>query len=149
MYANLWYAFIIPKNKKSWLPQNFRLRNKTDFYSSLTSIFFILENWTKLHNCCWLLCQFLLTFYFTGGMTLRRPNKSLVPVHILLLEEAVVILHREGDRFLLKFFQSGSTAQPSPLSPIIKMNTLLVRTNAVCKYYTIYIHNYKDSLDKL
>lgn len=68
-----------------------------------------------------------------GGMQLRRPNKPVVPVHILLLEEAVVILHREGDKFLLKFFQSGSSAQPGPLSPIIKMSTLIVRTNAVCK----------------
>nr|CAH7747399.1 unnamed protein product [Callosobruchus chinensis] len=68
-----------------------------------------------------------------GGMQLRRPNKPIVPVHILLLEEAVIILHREGDKFLLKFFQSGSSAQPNPLSPIIKMNTLLVRQNAVCK----------------
>ncbi|KAJ8922199.1 hypothetical protein NQ315_004136 [Exocentrus adspersus] len=69
-----------------------------------------------------------------GGMQLRRPNKPVVPVHILLLEEAVIILSREGDnRFTLKFFQSGSNAQPVPLAPIIKMSTLIVRTNAVCK----------------
>nr|XP_023026441.1 rho guanine nucleotide exchange factor 12 isoform X3 [Leptinotarsa decemlineata] len=68
-----------------------------------------------------------------GGMQLKRPNKPIVPVHILLLEEAVIILQREGDRFLLKFFQSGSAAQPQPLSPIIKMSMLLARTNAVCK----------------
>ncbi|KAG5887050.1 hypothetical protein JTB14_020399 [Gonioctena quinquepunctata] len=68
-----------------------------------------------------------------GGMQLKRPNKPVVPVHILLLEEAVIILHREGDRFLLKFFQSGTPAQPQPLSPIIKMSMLLARTNAVCK----------------
>ncbi|XP_056631640.1 rho guanine nucleotide exchange factor 12 isoform X2 [Diorhabda sublineata] len=68
-----------------------------------------------------------------GGMQLRRPNKPVVPVHILLLEEAVIILHRDNDRFLLKFFQSGSAAQPQPLSPIIKMSMLLARANAVCK----------------
>ncbi|XP_063911076.1 rho guanine nucleotide exchange factor 11 isoform X3 [Zophobas morio] len=68
-----------------------------------------------------------------GNMQLRRGNKAIVPVHVLLLEEAVVILHKEGDRFLLKFFQSGSSAQPQPLSPIIKMSTLLVRNNAACK----------------
>ena len=67
-------------------------------------------------------------------MQLRRGNKAIVPVHVLLLEEAVVILHKEGDRFLLKFFQSGSSAQPQPLSPIIKMSTLLVRNNAACEY---------------
>ncbi|KAJ3629669.1 hypothetical protein MTP99_014047 [Tenebrio molitor] len=68
-----------------------------------------------------------------GNMQLRRGNKAAVPVHVLLLEEAIVILHKEGDRFLLKFFQSGSSTQPQPLSPIIKMSTLLVRNNAACK----------------
>ncbi|KAJ8969103.1 hypothetical protein NQ317_006980 [Molorchus minor] len=68
-----------------------------------------------------------------GGMQLRRPNKAIVLVHVLLLEEAVIILHREGDRFLLKLFQSGNPAQPAPLSPIIKTSTLLVRNNAACK----------------
>ncbi|EFA00242.2 hypothetical protein TcasGA2_TC003070 [Tribolium castaneum] len=68
-----------------------------------------------------------------GNMHLRRGNKPMVPVHVLLLEEAVVILHKEGDKFFLKFFQSGSSAQPQPLSPLIKMSTLLVRNNAACK----------------
>ncbi|CAG9824246.1 unnamed protein product [Phaedon cochleariae] len=68
-----------------------------------------------------------------GSMHLRRPNKPIVPVHILLLEEIVVILHREGEKFHLKFFQSGSTTNTMPLAPIIKMSTLLVRTNASYK----------------
>ncbi|XP_072375594.1 rho guanine nucleotide exchange factor 12 isoform X3 [Diabrotica undecimpunctata] len=76
-----------------------------------------------------------------GSMQLRRPNKPIVPVHILLLEEAVMILHRDSDRFLLKFFQSGSQAQPQPLSPIIKMNMLLTRANAVCKN-ALFLVNY-------
>jgi hypothetical protein len=70
-------------------------------------------------------------------MQLRRGNKAAVPVHVLLLEEAIVILHKEGDRFLLKFFQSGSSTQPQPLSPIIKMSTLLVRNNAACKLFRV------------
>ncbi|CAG9864678.1 unnamed protein product [Phyllotreta striolata] len=68
-----------------------------------------------------------------GGMLLRRPNKPLVPVHILLLEEAVIILQKDNDKFLLKFFQSNSQTQLQPFSPIIKMNTLLARANAACK----------------
>ncbi|XP_030755908.1 rho guanine nucleotide exchange factor 12 isoform X2 [Sitophilus oryzae] len=67
-----------------------------------------------------------------GNLQLRRPNKALVPVHILLLEEMVVLLQKENDKFILKFFQSGIPGQPA-LSPIIKMSTLLVRENAVCK----------------
>lgn len=69
-----------------------------------------------------------------GDMQFRRPNKAIVPVHILLLDEAVIILHRENERYSLKFFQSGSQTQTHPFSPIIKMSTLLVRPNAVCKY---------------
>lgn len=72
-----------------------------------------------------------------GHMHLRRGNKAMVPVHILLLEEVVVILHKEGDKFFLKFFQSGSSAQPTPLSPVIKISTLLVRNNAACKLLKI------------
>lgn len=72
-------------------------------------------------------------------MQLRRGNKAVVPVHVLLLEEAVIILHKEGDKFLLKFFQSGSSAQPQPLSPIIKMSTLLVRNNAACMFFFMHI----------
>lgn len=63
-------------------------------------------------------------------MQLRKANKAIVPVQLLLLEEIVVILQRDGDKFLLKYFQS---AQSTPLSPIIRLNTLLVRNNAVCR----------------
>ncbi|ERL88867.1 hypothetical protein D910_06249 [Dendroctonus ponderosae] len=52
-----------------------------------------------------------------GGLQLRRPNKANVHVHVLLMEEMV----------------SGSSTPMAPLSPIIKMNTLLARENAVCK----------------
>ncbi|XP_050312480.1 rho guanine nucleotide exchange factor 11 [Anthonomus grandis grandis] len=66
-----------------------------------------------------------------GSLMLRRTNKAPVPVHVLLMEEMVVILQKESDKYILKFFQSVA---PMPLlSPIIKMNTLLVRENAVCK----------------
>ncbi|XP_045464464.1 rho guanine nucleotide exchange factor 11 isoform X6 [Harmonia axyridis] len=68
-----------------------------------------------------------------GPMHLRRPNKSTVLVHVLLMEEVVVILHKEGDKYVLKNFQSGTSGQTNPLSPIIKISTLLVRINAVCK----------------
>ncbi|ENN79924.1 hypothetical protein YQE_03743, partial [Dendroctonus ponderosae] len=68
-----------------------------------------------------------------GGLQLRRPNKANVHVHVLLMEEMVVIFQKESEKFILKFFQSGSSTPMAPLSPIIKMNTLLARENAVCK----------------
>lgn len=66
-------------------------------------------------------------------MFLKRQNKGSVLVHALLLDEMLVLLQREGEKYFLKCFQMG---QPSkPLSPIIKTNTLLFRENAICKYH--------------
>lgn len=79
--------------------------------------------------------NFDLTKYkliYEGDMILKRPNKGPLQVYILLLEEAVVLLQKEGDKFLLKFFQSGLPGQ-QPLVPIIRMNNLLFRANAACK----------------
>lgn len=71
-----------------------------------------------------------------GTVQLKRQNKGLLHIHMVLLEEIVILLQKEGDRFLLKFFQSGMTTpnpQSSVISPVIKMSTLLVRTNAALK----------------
>ncbi|CAH0546728.1 unnamed protein product [Brassicogethes aeneus] len=68
-----------------------------------------------------------------GSMSLRRPNKPLVPVHVLLMEDVVYILQRDADRYVLKFYQSGSSSNMLPLSPYLKTSQLLVRLNAVCK----------------
>lgn len=65
-------------------------------------------------------------------MFLKRQNKGPVQVRALLLEEMLVLLQREGERYFLKYFQTGAPGQP--LSPIIKSNTMLFRENAICKY---------------
>lgn len=67
-----------------------------------------------------------------GTMHLRRPNKQPIALHIVLLEEAVILLQRDAERYLLKFFQAG-TPTHQPLAPIIKTSTLLVRANAACE----------------
>ena len=67
-----------------------------------------------------------------GTMHLRRPNKQPVPLHIVLLEEAVILLQKDAERYVLKFFQAGSPTQ-QPFAPIIKTSTLLVRANAASK----------------
>lgn len=66
-------------------------------------------------------------------MFLKRQNKGPVQVHALLLEEMLVLLQREGERYVLKYFQTGAPGQP--LSPIIKTNTLLFRENAICTFF--------------
>ncbi|KAF2883485.1 hypothetical protein ILUMI_22658 [Ignelater luminosus] len=65
-------------------------------------------------------------------MHLRRPNKQPIALHIVLLEEAVILLQRDAERYVLKFFQAG-TPTHQPLAPIIKTSTLLVRANAASK----------------
>uniref|UniRef100_A0A1Y1KTQ6 Rho guanine nucleotide exchange factor 12 n=3 Tax=Photinus pyralis TaxID=7054 RepID=A0A1Y1KTQ6_PHOPY len=67
-----------------------------------------------------------------GTMHLRRPNKQPVALHIVLLEEAVILLQKDAERYVLKFFQAGTPTQ-QPLAPIIKTSTLLVRANAASK----------------
>lgn len=69
---------------------------------------------------------------YEGSIQLKRQNKGLLNVHMVLLEEVVILLQKEGERFLLKFFQSGIPGQQL-LAPIIKMSNLLVRTNAACE----------------
>lgn len=73
-------------------------------------------------------------------MHLRRQNKAPVPIHIVLLEEAVILLQKDAERYVLKFFQSGTPTQQA-LAPIIKTSTLLVRANAASKYLHI-THQY-------
>ncbi|KAF5304968.1 hypothetical protein FQR65_LT18831, partial [Abscondita terminalis] len=67
-----------------------------------------------------------------GTMHLRRPNKQPVGLHIVLLEQAVILLQRDAERYVLKFFQAGTPTQ-QPLAPIIRTSTLLVRANAASK----------------
>ncbi|KAK4873317.1 hypothetical protein RN001_015346 [Aquatica leii] len=67
-----------------------------------------------------------------GTMHLRRPNKQPVALHVVLLEEAVILLQKDAERYVLKFFQAGTPTQ-QPLAPIIKTSTLLVRANAASK----------------
>lgn len=64
-------------------------------------------------------------------MLLNRTNKAALPVHVLILEEAVIILQKEGEKYLLKFFHIGNQTAP----PILKMSNILVRRNAVGEYF--------------
>lgn len=105
-------------------------------------IYFLIVSYSYSFNINSLLQNLDLTRYnliYEGTVQLKRQNKGLLNVHMVLLEEVVILLQKENERFLLKFFQSGITGQ-QPLAPIIKMSTLLVRTNAACKLnvYSIY-----------
>ncbi|XP_025837037.1 rho guanine nucleotide exchange factor 12-like [Agrilus planipennis] len=67
-----------------------------------------------------------------GPMHLRRPNKQPLAVHVVLLEEAVILLQKDAERYVLKFFQAGTPNQQY-LAPVMKTSSLIVRTNAASK----------------
>ncbi|XP_017784842.1 PREDICTED: rho guanine nucleotide exchange factor 11 isoform X2 [Nicrophorus vespilloides] len=69
------------------------------------------------------------TFVYEGTVTLKRPNKNPLQVHMLLTEEAVILLQKEGQSYLLKFFHCGNQSNQT-LSPIIKMQNVICRPNA-------------------
>ncbi|BES88380.1 Regulator of G protein signalling-like domain [Nesidiocoris tenuis] len=62
-----------------------------------------------------------------GSLCWRMTNRQkTTELHVLLLDDAIILLQKQDEKFLLKF---NSLA----LSPIIKVSTVLVRHNAVDK----------------
>ncbi|XP_071053113.1 rho guanine nucleotide exchange factor 11 isoform X2 [Onthophagus taurus] len=87
-------------------------------------------------------------YVYDGPVHLKRQNKAHLQVHMVLLEEFVVLLQRDSERYLLKFFQNGKPGQP-PLAPIIKMSTLLVRTNAAFESSLFLVNTSASSMYEL
>lgn len=64
---------------------------------------------------------------YEGSLFLRIQNRQkLIDLHVLLLEDAIILLQKQDEKFVLKFYSQS-------LSPIIKISTVLVRPNAVDK----------------
>jgi len=64
------------------------------------------------------------------------PNRSVpkpVDLHVVLLDDTILFLHRQDDKYLLKFINTANQAGNSVLSPIVKLSTVLVRHNAAEK----------------
>jgi hypothetical protein len=53
-------------------------------------------------------------------------RQKLIDVHVLLLEEVIVLLQKQDEKYVLKYYNAT-------LSPVIKVSTVLVRPNAVGK----------------
>lgn len=64
-----------------------------------------------------------------GTATLIR-NKTSSQVHLVLVEGLLFLFHREGDKYVLKYFQTGTN---EPLAPVIKLPHSIVRVNAAGK----------------
>ncbi|XP_051166448.1 rho guanine nucleotide exchange factor 11 isoform X3 [Leptopilina boulardi] len=75
---------------------------------------------------------------FEGPLQWRIVNRAkLVDLHVVLLDDIIVLLQRQDEKYLLKLVNS----QPSTvLSPIVKISTVLVRHNAV-DHNSIYLVN--------
>lgn len=81
---------------------------------------------------------------YEGPLQWRRtePNRSMpnrsvpkpVDLHVVLLDDIIIFLHRQDDKYLLKFIiNTTNQAGNSVLSPIVKLSTVLVRHNAAEK----------------
>lgn len=63
----------------------------------------------------------------------------MIELHVLLLEDLIILLNKVDDKYVLKYY--GFQDRTPTLSPIIKMSTALVRHNAVgkCQKLLIFI----------
>lgn len=74
---------------------------------------------------------------YQGSLSWRIANKTkLVELHVLLLEDIIILLQKVHEKYLLQFFNtnSGTNERGHVFSPVIRMSTVLVRPNAVGKF---------------
>ncbi|XP_023714771.1 rho guanine nucleotide exchange factor 12 isoform X5 [Cryptotermes secundus] len=73
---------------------------------------------------------------YEGSLNWRIGNRQkLIDLHVLLLDDVIILLQKQDEKYVLKFYNVntvGGGGDRSPtLSPIIKVSTVLVRHNAV------------------
>ncbi|XP_053620775.1 uncharacterized protein RhoGEF2 isoform X2 [Plodia interpunctella] len=68
---------------------------------------------------------------YEGELTMRNDSNKKMSVLALMLEDCLVLLHREGDKFILKPIPQPS--QPGLLSPLIRWDKVLFRPNAAVR----------------
>ena len=76
---------------------------------------------------------------YEGPLQWRIVNRPKpVDLHVVLLDDTIFLLHRQDDKYLLKFINTNQVN--SVLSPIVRVSTVLVRNNAVDKN-SLYLVN--------
>ncbi|XP_017884357.1 rho guanine nucleotide exchange factor 11 isoform X3 [Ceratina calcarata] len=78
---------------------------------------------------------------YEGPLQWRRTEQNRakpVDLHVVLLDDTILLLHRQDEKYLLKFINTNQAN--SVLSPIVKVSTVLVRHNAVDKN-SLYLVN--------
>ncbi|XP_034949191.1 rho guanine nucleotide exchange factor 12 isoform X2 [Chelonus insularis] len=79
------------------------------------------------------------TLIYEGPLQWRIVNRPKpVDLHVVLLDDTILLLHRQEEKYLLKFMNTNQVN--SVLSPIVKVSTVLVRNNAVDKN-SLYLVN--------
>ena len=87
---------------------------------------------------------------YEGSLNWRIGNRQkLIDLHVLLLEDVIILLQKQDEKYILKFYNtnttgggsSGNSDRSPTLSPIIKVSTVLVRPNAVGKSLFLTIRN--------
>ncbi|KAK0168905.1 hypothetical protein PV327_002662 [Microctonus hyperodae] len=75
------------------------------------------------------------TLIFEGPLQWRIVNRpKLIDLHVVLLDNVILLLHRQDEKYLLKFMNiSQVNSSNELLSPIVKVSKVLVRNNAVDK----------------
>ncbi|RZF41035.1 hypothetical protein LSTR_LSTR002667 [Laodelphax striatellus] len=66
---------------------------------------------------------------FRGALVWRIASRPKpIDLHVLLLEDVIILLQKQDEKYVLKFYSATQF-----YSPVIKVSTVLVRTNAVDK----------------
>lgn len=80
---------------------------------------------------------------YEGPLQWRVVNRAKpVDLHVVLLDDTILLLHRQDEKYLLKFINTNQVN--SVLSPVVKVSTVLVRHNAVDKN-SLYLVNTSQS----
>lgn len=66
---------------------------------------------------------------YEGPLQWRVVKAKPVDLHVVLLDDTILLLHRQDEKYALKFINQMN----SVLSPIVRVSTVLVRDNAVDK----------------
>ena len=98
---------------------------------------------------CFLICvqNFELTKHrliYEGALTWRTKGQKNVDLHVVLLEEYILLLQKQDDKYVLKFhsinYLNSKEESKCTHSPIIKIATVLVRPVATGEIiFSIYI----------
>ncbi|TRY71714.1 hypothetical protein TCAL_16215, partial [Tigriopus californicus] len=93
------------------------------------------------------------TLLYDGVLTMKlgqKPKTKTVDLHVLLLEDCVMLLQKQDDKYLLKYHMTNSLAMTAAnqsnmgktcFAPIIKVSNLLIRPNATDKRSFYLLNN--------